>query len=533
MLYFCSMSRKMIIVLVVIMVVVLVSLIVVQAISMRNAYLIGEQQFDQVVGRVLSQTIEKMERDEISQVYNVHRSVNKLGQVSQEELDKTQRLFSSGKITRGNNDFNLSKQFTSPSSSYQMNYGRSPLTYLEEEESERGLPGQYPSAFDIFHDSDNYLREEYERRIIERTNAYRIFEYQRYFSQLPLKTRIRRTRIEEVLRNQLRENSIMLDYRYAVKSYPLGKEQFVFGSENYEPGEATEYKSILFPRDVSDLKPNYLKIYFPERGQYIMGETGFLLIPMLILTFMLTSIFTYSILIILRQKKLSVMKNDFVNNMTHEFKTPIATISLASQMMKDPAIASTPSFVEKNAGIIYDESQRLKNQVEKVLQMAAYSEGTIRYKLKDLQLNQTVETVVKSFVLKVNSRKGELHVDVAAKFDQVKADDVHITNVIFNLLDNAIKYCKETPIIKISTKNKGDKIIVIIADNGIGIAKEHLAQIFDRFFRVPTGNVHNVKGFGLGLSYVKKIIDIHQGTIKVESTLGKGTRFIVSLPLNK
>ncbi|MFV0366120.1 MAG: sensor histidine kinase [Mangrovibacterium sp.] len=531
------MSRKVIIALVVAMVAILTSLIAVQAISMRNAYIIREQQFNQVVNRALNQTIDKIERDEISLVYNAHLTANRNKKSSRNPLDKTQELFSSNRITNSSTDhsFQLSKQLGN--SPYNISYSKKhilgQIAQPRDSDSERGLPGQYPSAFDVFHDNDSYFIEEYERRLDERANAYRIFEYQRYFSQLPLRKRIQQNRLELTLRNQLRENGIDLNYRYAVKSYPLGKEQFIFGSKDYKPGEQIEYRNILFPRDITALKPNYLKIYFPNRGKYIMRETGLLVTPMIILTFLLISLFIYTISVILRQKKLSVMKNDFVNNMTHEFKTPIATISLASQMMKDPAIAATPSFVEKNAGIIYDESQRLKHQVEKVLQMAAYNEGSIKYKLKDLHLNHTVETVVKSFALKVNNRQGELHVNVNATEDLITADDVHITNVIFNLLDNAIKYCKNTPIISISTENKENNILVTIEDNGIGIAKEHLDQIFERFFRVPTGNVHDVKGFGLGLSYVKKIIDIHKGTIKAESSLGKGTRFIVSLPLNK
>lgn len=529
------MSKKVIVALIVVMVIVLTSLIAVQAVSMRNAYIIREQQFDQVVNRAISQTIERIEHDEISQVYNAHITANFALPFSSAPLDKSQQVFSSNKITRSqqNNEFSISKHIGGPNYSityHEYHSGGNNVSFPDN--TDRGIPKQYSSAFDIFHDNDSYFIEEYERRIDERANAYRLFEYQRYFSQLPINKRIQQSRLEPILRNQLRENGLNIAYRYAVKSYPFGEEMFIFGSNGYKPNVLKEYRGILFPRDLTTLKPNYLKLYFPDRDKYIMRETGFLIIPMIILTFLLISIFTYTILIILRQKKLSVIKNDFVNNMTHEFKTPIATISLASQMMKDPAIAATPSFVEKNAGIIYDESQRLKHQVEKVLQMASFNEGKIKYKIKDLHLNQIVETVVKSFELKVNNRKGELHVHIEASNDLIKADDVHITNVIFNLLDNAIKYCKNTPIISISTQNKDNNIIITIEDNGIGIAKEHIDQIFERFFRVPTGNVHDVKGFGLGLSYVKKIIEIHKGTIKAESTLGKGTRFIVSLPLN-
>jgi two-component system, OmpR family, phosphate regulon sensor histidine kinase PhoR len=194
-----------------------------------------------------------------------------------------------------------------------------------------------------------------------------------------------------------------------------------------------------------------------------------------------------------------MIKNDFINNMTHELKTPISTISLASQMLEDGSITNTPKTIEHISKVISQESKRLSYQVEKVLQMAVFNEGRLKLKFKEFDINHALQTVVNNFELRIKNKNGVLHAELNAKHPKIKGDEVHITNVVFNLLDNAMKYTNGEPEIIVSTDNKNDYVVIGIRDNGIGIAKEHHAQIFDRFYRVPTGNVHDVKGFGLGL----------------------------------
>jgi two-component system phosphate regulon sensor histidine kinase PhoR len=217
--------------------------------------------------------------------------------------------------------------------------------------------------------------------------------------------------------------------------------------------------------------------------------------------------------------------------MTHELKTPISTISLASQMLRDNTVNHTPKTIEHISSIIYQESKRLTTQVEKVLQMAVFNEGKLKLKIKEVNLNTLINSVVLNFELRVKSKDGELTTDLTTEPTLIKGDEVHITNVLFNLLDNAVKYSKEAPKIIISTKKTDDFIVVSIKDHGIGIPNEYVGQIFERFYRVPTGNIHDVKGFGLGLSYVKKIIDAHRGRIKVASELNKGTKFMIYFPI--
>ena len=279
-------------------------------------------------------------------------------------------------------------------------------------------------------------------------------------------------------------------------------------------------------------KPNWLYLCFPKQNTYLLKETGILVIPTFVLTAMLIGIFVFTIMIILRQKKLSDIKNDFINNMTHELKTPISTISLASQMLRDNTVTNTPKTIEHISGIIFQESKRLTTQVEKVLQMAVFNEGKLKLKFKEVNINTLINSVVLNFELRVKSKNGELTSDLKADPAIIKADDVHLTNVLFNLLDNAVKYSKDEPKIIISSEIKDNFLVVSVKDHGIGIQSEHVGQIFERFYRVPTGNVHDVKGFGLGLSYVKIIVDAHKGKIKVESAPNKGTKFMIYFPIN-
>ena len=259
------------------------------------------------------------------------------------------------------------------------------------------------------------------------------------------------------------------------------------------------------------------------------------MIPSLIFTLVLLVTFIFTIYTIFRQKKLTEIKNDFINNMTHEFKTPISTISLAAQMLNDPAVGKSPQMFKHISGVINDETKRLRFQVEKVLQMSMFERQKATLKMKEVDANELVYNVTNTFRLKVENCNGTLDVALDADDPFVFVDEMHFTNVIFNLLDNALKYKKPDVNIKLKVRtwNEGGKLHISIEDNGIGIKKENLKKIFDKFYRVHTGNLHDVKGFGLGLAYVKKIITDHKGTIRAESELNVGTKFIIVLPLFK
>jgi two-component system phosphate regulon sensor histidine kinase PhoR len=295
--------------------------------------------------------------------------------------------------------------------------------------------------------------------------------------------------------------------------------------------ESQYYHTSLFPQDMFS-RPGYLSIYFPHRTSFLFRSLGFMGISSIILTLLVILGFSLTIFVIFRQKRLSEIKNDFVNNMTHELKTPISTISLASQMLNDNSIPQESKNLGNISRIIGDESKRLGYQVEKVLQMAIFDKGRIRLKFKNTDLNDLVQNVITNFDLQVQNQAGSITGELNARDALLEVDPVHMTNVISNLVDNAIKYSGEAPEISIGTFNRDGELVIRVADRGIGIKKEDQRRVFEKFYRVPTGNVHNVKGFGLGLSYVKKIVEEHKGTVEMKSEFGHGTEFEISIPEN-
>jgi two-component system phosphate regulon sensor histidine kinase PhoR len=285
-----------------------------------------------------------------------------------------------------------------------------------------------------------------------------------------------------------------------------------------------------------DLKKDghYFTVYFPnvtaksiEPAVFISPWIYISIIIVLVLIF-----FGYSLAIIIRQKRLSEVKTDFINNMTHELKTPISTISLSSEMLMRIDLNEDPEKIRKYAGIIYKENKRLENQVERVLSVAKLDKDQVILNKENFNVHELLEEVKENFEFNQMNHGGTIELHCEAEIYQIQADPVHLTNVVYNLLDNAVKYCSTVPQISITTKNDKNNLVIEIVDNGIGIKRENLKMIFDKFYRVPTGNIHNVKGFGLGLYYVKLIIDAHQGKIEVRSTFNKGTTFIISLPIN-
>ena len=250
-------------------------------------------------------------------------------------------------------------------------------------------------------------------------------------------------------------------------------------------------------------------------------------------TFVLLVTFIFTIVTIFRQKRYSEIKNDFINNMTHELKTPIASISLAAQMMNDKTLTKSPKMIEHLGGVVNDESKRLRFLVEKVLQMSMYDRKKAVLKKKYTDLNEMVETIAHSFSLRVEHTGGKVYTEIEAIDSLIYVDEMHFQNVIFNLLDNAVKYAKaDQPLdVYLKTWNTNENLYLSIRDTGQGIKKENLKKIFDKFYRVHTGNLHDVKGFGLGLAYVKKMVDLHEGEIKVLSEYGKGTKFVIKLPV--
>lgn len=348
-------------------------------------------------------------------------------------------------------------------------------------------------------------------------------------SNQPLEKRVNFRALDRDLQAELLNNGIDIPYHFTVSTSD-GRE--VYRCSDYEAtGEDHAYSQILFGNDPPS-KMGVLKIHFPTMNSYIFSSVRFM-IPALFFTVVLCVTFMFTIYIIFRQKKVTELKNDFINNMTHELKTPISTISLASQMLTDNSVSKSPQMLQHITGIINDETKRLRFLVEKVLQISLFEEQKGTMKTRELDMNELLTGVVNTFALKVEKNDGTLVTHLDATRPIVLADEMHITNVVFNLLDNAVKYKRTDEALRLTVRtwNDHDKFCLSIQDNGIGIKKENLKRVFDRFYRVHTGNLHDVKGFGLGLAYVKKVIQDHRGSIRAESELGVGTKFLIVLPL--
>jgi two-component system, OmpR family, phosphate regulon sensor histidine kinase PhoR len=331
--------------------------------------------------------------------------------------------------------------------------------------------------------------------------------------------------LDHYLKTEFEYSNIQIDYEYAI--YDCETDKMVFGSyinpmrnDNNEERKFQKYDEFTY----------YFGIIFPTKTIYILKTMNIWIISFIVI---LTALifFAYSIFIIFRQKRLSEIQKDFINNMTHEFKTPISTIGISANVLSDKEILNDPTRLANYAAIIADQNKRLENQIEKVLQVARIEKNKLKLKTEKIDLHQLVSEVAKTFALNIQDLKGQLQLELKANQPLIDADKLHLTNAIYNLIDNAVKYCRSVPIIQIKTNNIQRNLIFEIIDNGIGIEKKYLKKIFDKFFRIPTGNLHNVKGFGIGLNYVKNIIDAHKWEIRVESKPGEGTKFSIIIPI--
>lgn len=398
-------------------------------------------------------------------------------------------------------------------------------------------PSQVPKAM-ILHTDKNSLSEAskslqesvknryvYQKTLLDEV-IYNIL-YQA--SEKPLKERVNFKMLDQDLKAELMANGINIPYHFRVTTQD-GRE--VYRCPDYtDDGIEYTYSQTLFGHDSSS-KKGVVWIHFPDISSYIYSSVRFM-VPSIVFALVLLITFIFTIVIIFRQKRYSEIKNDFINNMTHELKTPIASISLAAQMLNDESVTKSPSMMKHLGGVISDESKRLRFLVEKVLQMSMFDRKKAIFKKKKLDLNEMVENIANSFSLRVEHTGGKIYTDIEAVDSSIYVDEMHFTNAIFNLMDNAVKYRKQdSPLdIYLKTWNDSEYLYLSICDTGIGIKKENLKKVFEKFYRVHTGNVHDVKGFGLGLAYVKKIVDLHKGEIRVESEYNKGTIFTIKLPV--
>ncbi len=343
----------------------------------------------------------------------------------------------------------------------------------------------------------------------------------------PLRDRFSSDEINAMIRKSLDAVGIHLDYQCAVRGDYGG---IIYRTPEYsESSGANKYLRQLFPNDPVPGN-NILSIYFPEEEKYKFSQIAFMASSSMLIVLFLTVLSTGTFIVIFRQKRFSEIRSDFINNMTHELKTPIATISLASQMLADETIPESSRNTGGLATVISEESTRLKVLVDKVLQTAIFEKAKIELDKQKTDIHAIILRAVEAFTLQVNGRGGVMSTFLDAPDPIVTVDEANFFNVLLNLIDNALKYTPHTPEITVATSGYHKGVVITVSDNGMGIPREHLGHIFEKFYRVPAGNTQNIRGFGLGLSYVKKIVEEHHGTVRAESQAGKGTRIIIHLP---
>lgn len=356
----------------------------------------------------------------------------------------------------------------------------------------------------------------------------------------PLAEKISLDLLNRSVQEEIESRGIKSMYQYGV--YSTARNSYVIVNDHYvvedngpqvsHGGAPTlfnsPYKVALFTQDIES--PGYLSLYFPNRTRLVLESVLGTLALSIIFTGIILYCFWYTIMVIYRQKQLSEMKTDFINNMTHEFKTPIATISLAADSINSPMVLNSPDRIKRFVDIIRQENLRMNSQVERVLQVAVIDKKDFELAMGELNMHEVIQQAVDNFSLQIEKREGQLRTDFQAEKPVIEGDSTHIASIIHNLLDNANKYSPDKPNITVSTRNVPMGLEITVQDHGLGISKEARKNIFDKFYRVHTGNLHDVKGFGLGLSYVKAIMTAHKGLVDVRSELGKGSSFILTFP---
>lgn len=502
----------------------LIGLVAIQIYWIDNAVALKEEEFKRDVRSALFSVSGKLERIEALNRIKTHKKGQQLFNQKMNQLNNSLQ-----------NNFDSSATFTKDGVTYKINekqfddgvYQKSmkKITPNGQVDIEFSVQGISPLMFSLGNDSLNIIRQKESSVFNEMLEN--LFEANRYRTILE---RVNKEILDSLLQEEFLTRGINATFQYGVFDYN-GNEVIVDSVDNINKIRQSGFYSQLFPNEMLE-SPHFLSVYFPHQKGYLLKTMWMMLLTSVILLVIIVWAFTYTIQTIFKQKKLSEVKNDFISNMTHELKTPIATISLACEALIDKDMSKNEDVRSNYVGMINQENKRLGLLVESVLKSATWDKGDVKLKKENFDLHQIINQVAENISIQVKTKSGEIFKNLNATNSLIKADQVHITNLIYNLLDNANKYTPTTPQITIETKNLKEGILLSVSDNGIGIKREDLNKIFDKFYRVPTGNVHNVKGFGLGLNYVKAIVEKHGGEISVNSDFGKGTSFKIYFPFN-
>jgi two-component system phosphate regulon sensor histidine kinase PhoR len=522
----------------------MIGLIAVQVYWIQNAFNLERDQVEHSAGQAINEVIDLLERHETLTKLRSHQEAKYLFFEESDSLDEMQfppddslvEYVIRKKIERTGDQIqmqvNEEQGGTKTEKSITHSVGDLPFTSDLEQEVKLRVANLDSAEIQLLTSSDPFAPDIDELR--DRVKSKRAFLGDIVKSLIevdlnqPIDERIDPKIVDSLLHLSFQNHGIFMPFEIGVfdRSHTM-----IFGNEEFEEAlEKSQLRAKLFPNDVIQV-PYYLHISFPNLDGYILKNIWLLLVVSLLFILTIIGSIYYILKTIIEQKKNSEIKNDFINNMTHELKTPISTISLACEALSDPELGKIETVKNRYIGIINAENKRLGLLVEEVLQSAVLDKGDFKLKREELDLHQLIQDVIDKFSIQIKEKKGEIVTDLAAGNAVAEVDRTHIMNVMYNLLDNALKYSKNEPHLEIHTAQSGDSIVISVKDHGIGISDENLKKVFDRLYRVPTGNIHDVKGFGLGLSYVKIITERHGGRVSVESNLGKGSTFYIEIPL--
>ena len=521
------MSKKLFIILVILMSLSLIGIISVQAYYIKDSIDNEKKQFTFNVKKALSYTSETIEDRELNSYFRKYEQL--VDQKKQADSVAITNLF----IVQQNS--NTNETLIYKSGILEENYRLSTLfdIGLDSVSIKRIFSNSETQVYSNRSAVDNELNS---RPVYSLYNSGRMTEaekinfeevYKIETSRIPIHKRVRVRDIDKLLAKQLKEDNINIDYQFAIYSNDLATK---IQSKEFELLKASTYSVPIF--DSENSKNNYrLLVNFPEHNKFIWSSVIGMIMLSIIFTSIIIIAYASALLQLIKQRKISEIKTDFINNMTHEFKTPIATINLALDAIKNPKIIDDKEKVIRYLDMIKDENKRMHAQVENVLRISKLEKNELNISKERVKLHDLIEDAITHVALIVENRQGSIKVNLEADKSSVLANDMHMTNVIVNILDNAIKYSPNAPKIEVSTENVGTNILLKVKDHGSGMSKAAQKRVFEKFYREHTGNIHNVKGHGLGLAYVKRILDDHQGHISVESEKEKGSAFIIKLPL--
>jgi len=524
-------------------IIILVTLLVVGLISIQlywinNAIVLREEQFGENVNRALYTSVEELDRGEIYRMVQK----NPLGAAFFNYTDRADEnilinhyntrdtfIEKDGKKIRMQIVEKEKNDTTQGIRSQERFFRQIVQNGVNEKTGETSVNIFFDDSIKLFF-TPEFMRDQMRKGQKEKMIDEVINDMFDFPGMVPVEERVNLKDLDSILKNRLGENGVKTDYLFAITNHK--KDPLLFKDKNSKEMAdkiIDEGYSIHLSAGNMFNEPLFLHIYFPDKKSYLLGQMWAVMMVSLILTLFVIGAFFYTIVTIFQQKKLSVIKNDFINNMTHELKTPISTIALAGEALSDKDISINENQKQIYINMIRDENKRLGILVENVLQSAVIDKGELKLKKERVDMGGLINDLLGNFSIQVTKRNGTIDKKIEEKNLSVSGDRVHLTNVLYNLLDNANKYSNE-PKITVSAYTQNGNVIVSVKDNGIGISKENQKKIFEKLYRVPSGNLHDVKGFGLGLSYVKTIVEKHNGRIIVESEPGKGSNFIIEIP---